>query len=84
MGTVILSIRQDFVQRCHFKLRPPFQQMTIEYIAYHKSVYLSMVFLHFSQKVWNCFRAQLYELTRNMSEADLNVLISTAERLNDK
>lgn len=27
---------------------------------------------------------RLYELTRNMSEADLNVLISTAERLNDK
>ena len=27
---------------------------------------------------------KLYELTRNMSEADLNVLISTAERLNDK
>ena len=26
----------------------------------------------------------LCELTRNMSEADLNVLISTAERLNDK
>ena len=27
---------------------------------------------------------RLCELTRNMSEADLNVLISTAERLNDK
>ncbi len=27
---------------------------------------------------------KLYELTRKMSEADLNVLISTAERLNDK
>ena len=27
---------------------------------------------------------RLYELIRNMSEADLNVLISTAERLNDK
>ncbi len=27
---------------------------------------------------------KLYDLTRNMSEADLNVLISTAERLNDK
>ena len=27
---------------------------------------------------------KLYELTRNMSEADLNVLISTAERLNSK
>ena len=27
---------------------------------------------------------KLYELTRNMSEADLNVLITTAERLNDK
>lgn len=27
---------------------------------------------------------KLCELTRNMSEADLNVLISTAERLNDK
>ncbi len=27
---------------------------------------------------------KLYNLTRNMSEADLNVLISTAERLNDK
>lgn len=27
---------------------------------------------------------KLYELTRNLSEADLNVLISTAERLNDK
>jgi len=27
---------------------------------------------------------KLYELTRNMSEADLSVLISTAERLNDK
>ncbi len=25
---------------------------------------------------------RLYELTRNMSEADLNILISTAERLN--
>ena len=27
---------------------------------------------------------RLYELTRNMSEADLKVLISTAERLNEK
>ena len=27
---------------------------------------------------------KLYGLTRKMSEADLNVLISTAERLNDK
>ncbi len=27
---------------------------------------------------------QLYHLTRNMSEADLKVLINTAERLNDK
>lgn len=27
---------------------------------------------------------RLYQLTRNMSEADLNVLISTAERLNSK
>ena len=27
---------------------------------------------------------KLYELTRNMFEADLNVLISTAERLNSK
>ncbi len=27
---------------------------------------------------------KLYNLTRNMSEADLNILISTAERLNDK
>lgn len=27
---------------------------------------------------------KLYELTRNMSEADLNVLINTAERLNSK
>lgn len=27
---------------------------------------------------------RLYDLTCNMSEADLNVLISTAERLNDK
>lgn len=27
---------------------------------------------------------RLCELTRNMSDADLNVLISTAERLNDK
>ena len=27
---------------------------------------------------------RLCELTRNMSEADLNVLISTAERLNEK
>lgn len=27
---------------------------------------------------------RLYKLSRNMSEADLNVLISTAERLNDK
>ena len=27
---------------------------------------------------------KLYELTRNMSKADLNVLISTAERLNSK
>lgn len=27
---------------------------------------------------------RLCELTRNMSEADLNILISTAERLNDK
>lgn len=27
---------------------------------------------------------KLYNLTRNMSEADLNVLISTAERLNSK
>ncbi len=27
---------------------------------------------------------KLYALTRNMSEADLNVLINTAERLNDK
>ena len=27
---------------------------------------------------------RLYELIRNMSESDLNVLISTAERLNDK
>lgn len=27
---------------------------------------------------------KLYELTRNMSESDLSVLISTAERLNDK
>ncbi len=27
---------------------------------------------------------RLCKLTRNMSEADLNVLISTAERLNDK
>lgn len=27
---------------------------------------------------------RLYDLTRNMSEADLNVLINTAERLNDK
>ncbi|MBQ8684514.1 MAG: helix-turn-helix transcriptional regulator [Clostridia bacterium] len=27
---------------------------------------------------------RLYELTRNMSEADLHILISTAERLNDR
>lgn len=27
---------------------------------------------------------KLYELTRNMSEADLNLLISIAERLNEK
>lgn len=27
---------------------------------------------------------KLYELTRNMSEADLKILISTAERLNDR
>ncbi len=27
---------------------------------------------------------RLYELTRNMSETDLKILISTAERLNDK
>ena len=27
---------------------------------------------------------KLYELTRNMEEADLNILISTAERLNNK
>ena len=27
---------------------------------------------------------RLYELTRNMSEADLNILINTAERLNEK
>lgn len=27
---------------------------------------------------------KLYDLTRNMSEADLKVLISTAERLNEK
>ena len=30
------------------------------------------------------FVQRLCELTHNMSEADLNVLISTAERLNDK
>ena len=47
MGSVILSIHQDFVQRCHFKLRPPFQHMTIERIVYHKSAYLSMVFFTF-------------------------------------
>ena len=50
MGAVILSIHQDFVQRCHFKLRPPFQQMTIEHIVYHKSAYLSMVFFTFLKK----------------------------------
>ena len=27
---------------------------------------------------------KLYELTKDMSEADLNILISTAQRLNDK
>ena len=27
---------------------------------------------------------KLYDLTKNMSEADLNILINTAERLNDK
>ena len=50
MGAVILSIHQDFVQRCHFKLRPPFQQMTIEHIVYHKSAYLSMVFFALLKK----------------------------------
>ena len=50
MGAVILSIHQDFVQRCHFKLHPPFQQMTIEHTVYHKIAYLSMVFFTFLKK----------------------------------